>query len=721
MATTRPVSVKTTLGDDLVFHHLTGREEVSRPFRFELWLLSENDRIALEGLLGTPVGITIALIEGGERHLHGLVAEAAYAGTEGSYARYRLVLVPWIWFLGRTADCRIFQQQTAVEIVKAIFDEHPIAEIEDRLTGGYETRDYCVQYRESDLDFVSRLLESEGIAYYFRHEEERHVLVLADGEASHDEAPGYEEIPYFPRDDEARRERDHLYEWTVTGEVEPGGYVHTSFDFTKPKADLQARLDQPMDHALADGEVYDYPGPHVQLDHGDAIARRRLEELLAPHHRVQGEGTAAGLVPGYRFTLAQHPRADQNREYLLLAVEHDIWADDYRSRAPQGAGEVYVSRLVAMPADHPFRPQRITPRPYVRGPQTAMVTGPAGEEIWCDQFGRVKVQFHWDREGKSDENTSCWVRVSQVWAGAGFGGIHVPRIGQEVIVEFLEGDPDRPLITGRVYNGASMPPYDLPGSATQSGIKSNSSKGGGGWNELRFEDKKGEEEVYLQAEKDENILVKNDKTETVGHDETIGIGNDRSEQVGRDETLAVGNNRTRTVAVNESVSIGSNQTVTVGANRNDTVGANETRQVAQIHAQTVGIHRNIAVGANQSHQIGRNRSAVVGGNDSRTIARNRSADVGGNDSLSVGKSRSAQVGDDDTVSVGKDGSVSIGKNLTITAGDQITIKTGKASIVMKKDGTITIEGKDITVKGSGKVDVKASRNITMKGDKILQN
>jgi type VI secretion system secreted protein VgrG len=726
---TRPVKVKTALGDEFVFHHLSGREEVSRPFRFDMSLLAESDQIALEDMLGTAMTVTLDLVEGGERHLHGIVCHAAYGGTEGIFARYQVCLVPWLWFLTRSHDCRIFQELNAVDIVKSVLGDYDIADFEERLSGSYETREYCVQYRESDFDFVSRLLESEGIAYYFKHEEDRHVLILADGDAAYESFPSYEEVPYFPREDQARRERDHVYEWRMTGDVQPGVYVHTSFDFKKPKADLEAKLDQPMTHALGEGEVYDYPGPHVELGHGDAIARRRLEAMLAQHHRVQGEGTAAGLASGHTFELTRNPREDQNREYLVLSVEHEIWADEYRSQAPDGGEEVYLCRFAAMPSDRPFRPACVTPKRYVHGPQTAIVTGPGGEEIWCDQFGRVKVQFHWDREGGSDEHSSCWVRPSQAWAGVGFGSIHIPRIGQEVIVEFLEGDPDRPIITGRVYNASCMPPYDLPANATQSGIKSNSSKGGGGWNELRFEDKKGEEEVYIQAEKDENILVKNDKSETVGHDETISIGNDRTEQVGNDETLAVGNDRTRTVAANESVTVGNdqtvvvaaNQSVSVGSNRNDAVGSNETRQVGQIHAQTVGVHRNITVGANQAHQIGRDRSAVVGGSDSHTVGGNRSANVAGNDSLSAGRNRTASVGDNDTVTVGKDGSVTIGKNLTITAGDQITLQTGKATIVMKKDGSITIKGKDILIDASGKIDIKAKGNITEKGQKILQN
>jgi type VI secretion system secreted protein VgrG len=716
----RSVNVKTALGDALTFHHMTGSEAISRPFVFELALVSEDMTLALEDVLGTPVTVTLELDHGAKRYFHGLASDFAYTGTENELACYRATIRPWLWFLVRTYDCRIFQNQTAVEIIKTIFGKYPIAEFEDRLTGHYPRRVYCVQYRESDFDFVSRLMESEGIYYFFNHEDDRHTLVLADSPQAHENFANYAEVPFFPRDDLARRERDHVYEWQVRSIVESGAYLHTAFDFEKPKADLAAKRAQPMPHALASGEVYDYPGPHVDLGEGDRVARLRLEASQVGHKRVSGAGTAAGLASGHTFRLTQYPRADQNAEHLLLEVAHEIWEPTYRT-AMSGEAEHYLCSFEAMPAKVTFRPPRVTAKPIVQGPQTAIVTGPSGEEIWPDKYGRVKVQFHWDRLGKHDESSSCWVRVSQLWAGSSFGGIHIPRIGQEVIVDFLEGDPDCPLITGRVYNGMAMPPYVLPANATQSGIKSNSSKGGGGSNELMFEDKKSSELVYLHAQKDESIVVENDKSERVGHDETIAIGNDRTETVGRNETLTVGNDRTRNVVANEAVAIGGNQTVTVSGNRVDTVTLNEARTVLIAQQQTVGAARNVTVGASQSHEVGISdawavgvdRNTAIGVNDSLTVGGDRSANVDQNDSLDVGKDRSASINDNDTLKVGK--------TLTVTAGDEISITTGKASIVMKKDGTITINGKDITIDGSGKINAKASSTITMKGEKILQN
>lgn len=729
-------------GGKFLFRRMRGREELGRPFEYRLELVAERHDVPLPDLLGKGMTVRLAVAAGGTRHFHGLVAHAAYVGNEGIHGRYEITLVPWIWFLSRRHDCRIFQRKSVPDIVKEVFEGWPIADFEPKLDENYTKRDYTVQYRESDLDFVSRLLEDEGVYFFFRHAEGRHTLVLADGPGAHEAAEGYARVPYFTPEPHARRERDHIHDWRLLADVRAGRSTLRAFDFEKPRADLTAVGDEPKPHALSAGEVYDYPGGYLDLGPGERQARIRLEELQADHARCRAEGTAAGLGCGHRFELERHPRKDQNRAYLVTAADYDIATSEYRSGGGSGsnggeAGEVFTGRLDVLDLAVPFRPARTTPRPFVHGPQTATVTGPAGEEIYPDRYGRVKVQFHWDRLGRNDQDSSCWIRVSQLWAGAAWGGIHIPRIGQEVVVDFLEGDPDRPIITGRVYNALNMPPYGLPGNATQSGVKSNSSKGGGGSNELMFEDKKGAELVFLHAQKDETIVVENDKSETVKHDETVAIGNDRTETVGHDETMAVVSNRTRTVGMNESVAVGANQTVAVGASRVDTVALAEARTVGGAQQQTVGAARNVTVGAVQAHEIGINdswtigvnRSVDVGSNDSLNVGSGRSVDIGGDDGLkvggnrsqSVGKDRSASVGDNDSLTVGKDGSASIGKNYSLSTGDQITLVTGSASVTMKKNGDIVIKGKDILIDASGKVTIKAGGNIVQKGQKILQN
>lgn len=723
-------------GIDFRLKTMEGREALGRVSRYDLELLCERDDVDLDDLLGTGMTVSLEGSKGAKRHLHGLVAHAAYTGTRGSFGRYKATLVPWLWFLGRRHDCRIFQNQTVPEILRAVFDSWPIAEVEDKLEESYARRDYCVQYRESDLAFASRLMEDEGITFYFKHRDGGHALVLCDAAGAHPPVTAYAEIPYFPPEDHGRRERDHVFAWRALARVRAGKATLRDFDFEKPKADLTSVLDDPHQHAQASAEVYDYPGGYFDLPPGDQRARLRLEELQSDHRRCRGEATAVGLACGHRFTLERFPRKDQNRAWLVTDAHYVLENPAWRSGA-EPEGEVFRCRFEVLDIKVPFRPERRTRRPFVHGPQTATVTGPPGEEIHTDRYGRVKVQFHWDRLGKNDEHSSCWVRVSQLWAGSGWGGIHIPRIGQEVIVDFLEGDPDRPLITGRVYNAMNMPPYGLPANATQSGIKSNSSKGGGGFNELMFEDRKGSELVFLHAQKDETIVVLNDKSETVGHDETIAIVNNRTETVGVNETLSVGVDRTRKVGANESVMI--------GANRVDTVVMNEARTVGVAQQQTVGGARNVSVGAVQAHEIGINdtwaigvnRSASVGNDDSLDVGSDRSAKIGSGDTLDVGKDRTVkigaglattvgkseqrQVGDGRTTSIAKDDSLTVENNLRITAGDSIEIKTGDATIVMKKNGDITIKGNNLLIDMSGKIDIKASGKITQKAQKILQN
>lgn len=729
----------------LLFHHMHGREELGRPFRYELEALSEKDDLPIQDLLGTAVTVTLARRDGSERHLHGLVARAEFRGTEGPYARYGLLLVPWLWFLGRRRDCRIFQDRTTPAILEAVMSAWPVADFALELEGSYRPREYCVQYRESDLDFLSRLAEDEGITFFFRHRADGHTLVLIDGPGPCAPVPGYERIPYLAPRPGVVRERDHVDGWQARAEVRSGKAALEDFDFEKPRTDLLAADADPPAHPLADAELYDYPGGYRELAAGDERARLRLEEELTGQAGAVGTGNASGIACGARFALEGFPRKPENRDWLVVATEIELASERYRSSRGEATGEPFRCRFEAHDAARPWRPARRTPRPFVHGPQTAIVTGPAGEEIHCDKYGRVKVKFHWDRHGREDESSSCWLRVSQAWAGAGWGALHVPRIGQEVIVDFLEGDPDRPIVTGRVYNALAMPPWGLPGNATQSGIKSDSSKGGGGSNELRFEDKKGSEQIWLHAQKDEDIVVENDKTEQVKHDETITIGNDRTESVGHDETLSVGNDRSREVGAHERVTIGASQSITVGTDqtivvgasqsetigtsRTDKVGTDETRTVGANQQQTVGAARSVMVGAAQAHAIGADDGWVIGGGRSTKIAKDESLQVGGgrsttigkDDSLEVAKNLVVQVGDNVQLTAGKDGTLTIGKNLAVTAGDSIEIKTGSAMIIMKKDGSITIKGKDILIQGSGKIDVKSDKNITMKGQKILQN
>jgi len=741
----RPIVLKSVLGKDvLLFRKMTARERLNTPFTFEIEAYSEDTQIDFNALMGTPMSVCLEMPEDRKRYFNGWVSEFAQTPSESphGYAAYRIVLRPWLWFLSRVSDCRIFQDKKVPQILEDIFGHHGFTDYDfAKLSiGDYPLHEYCVQYRETDFNFISRLIETQGIGYFFEHtEDEKHILTLVDEPSDFASAPGYAVIPYAKTvhagDTSPRQEA--IFNWIQQQSLQPGAVALNSYDFVKPgnmtaQNPLYSLVNQPFEHPHGQLPIYDYPGPDdfTDTEAGRRYARIRLEELKTQHASAIAKTSALGLCVGKLFSLSEHPRDDQNTQWLVNSSVIHVSQDYYESQG-SGSESGFVCEFSVLPGQQQYRPKRVTPRPFVQGPQTAVVVpekGQEGEEISTDEHGRVKVKFPWYRpeenmDGKNPQDRSCWIRVSQPWAGKNWGAIAIPRHGQEVIVDFLEGNPDRPIITGRVYNGDQKTPYGLPANKTQTGIKTRSSKGGGeaNFNEIRFEDKKGEEQLFIHAEKNQDIEVENDETHWVGHDRSKTIDNDetshikhnRTETVDNDETITVKNNRTETVLGNETISIGKNRIETVGQNENITVTMNRARQV--------GMNENISIGANKGLQIGGSVSTAIGGNNSNTISgdestgigKGRSEKVAQDEAVGIGKNRSHQVGENDTLAVGK--------KLTINAGDQISITTGKASILMKKDGTITIKGKDITIDGSGKITVKASKNVIIKGKKVLEN
>lgn len=553
----RFATVQTELSDTLHLISMTGDEALGRPFAYTLELSSENPHIDLDEVLGTTICVTMELGLVQVRHFHGIVISFARVPNAGRFACYKAVIRPWLWLLSRVFDCRIFQRTTVPDVIKLLFREHGFSYFSDALVGTYPVREYIVQYRESTLEFVTRLMEREGIYYYFTHSSDQHELVLSDSYGAHELVPGHEQIEYHEDlHHEQLRERDYLSSWTVAHALHPGKLSLTDYDFERPRADLSRHVLVPGPHPHGEYERYDYPGGYLDLGEGDVRVRTRLEALHVERRQIVAVGNVRALFTGSLFVLEEHPREDQCVEHLVISSHFRLTNNPLESSGV-GEGASYHSTLRCIPSDVPFRLNRRTAQPRVGGPQTAVVVGPAGEEIWTDQYGRVKIQFHWDRLGNMDENSSCWIRVAEYWAGSGFGGIHLPRIGQEVIVDFLEGDPDRPIVVGRVYNANNMPPYELPTNATQSGWKSRSSKGGdpSNFNEIRFEDKKGSEEVFMQAEKDMNTNVK--------HNQSVTVGADRTKTIGANETVTVKKDRTETVHQHETVTVDGNQTIHV--------------------------------------------------------------------------------------------------------------------------------------------------------------
>ncbi|MHC4166688.1 MAG: type VI secretion system Vgr family protein [Planctomycetota bacterium] len=535
----RELAIETPLGEDvLLLISMSGTEQLGRPFEYRLELASENGQIKVENIVGQNVTIRLELGADRRRYFNGHVSQFTQLTSAGQLARYRATVVPWLWFLSRTADCRIFQDKTVPDIIKQIFRDRGFTNFEDGLTGSYQAREYCVQYRETEFSFVNRLMEQEGIYYYFKHDNGKHSLVLADSYSAHEPYPEFDKLTYQPADTGPAAE-EYISDWAFETNLQPGSYALNDFDFKNSKNDLQARANVDRKHTAADFEIYDYPGDYVKTKDGEEYARKRIEELQAGYEVATAKSNSRGLCTGFLFNLTGHPRDDQNKEHLITSANYTIKGDEVFSAGAGTSEFTFSCDLTAIDSSQPFRSPRTTPKPKVSGPQTAIVVGPSDEEIHTDKYGRVKVKFHWDRYSKADENSSCWIRVAQVWAGRKWGAMYIPRIGQEVIVEFLEGDPNRPIITGRVYNAQARPPYDLPGNKTISTLRSNSSKGGGGFNEIRFEDKKGEEQIFIRAEKDEDARVKNDAKEWVGADRHLIVNRDQLEEVRGDKHLTV--------------------------------------------------------------------------------------------------------------------------------------------------------------------------------------
>jgi len=574
----RQVSVTSALGADiLLFHSMSGSDQLGRLSEYRVQLLSTRNDVSIADVLGKTMGIHVELPNEGVRHYNGIVTRFCSTGWKGEFFSYEATVHPWLWLLTRSSNCRIFQELSVIDIVRSVCNDAVYGSLVDlsvtALSGTYEALPYCVQYRETDFNFVCRLLENAGIYFFFTHDAVKHTMVLADSYGAHARIDGYEKVEFADRDGRKKDDTESVFAWSAGGAIVSGSYTLDDFDFEKAAGSTSGALLTKVDIAAAFTqpayELYDYPGAYVSAAAGRVLARGRMESVHGQGEQIDADTNARGLFAGGLFSLVEHPREDQNREYLVTRARYNIVGDTYGSSgAPVPMS--FDCSFSAIGREHSYRPQPITRKPVVQGPQTAIVVGKAGEEIWTDRYGRVKVQFHWDRLGQDDERSSCWVRVSQSWAGKGWGAIFIPRIGMEVIVSFLEGDPDRPLVTGCVYNSDAMPPYPLPAGQTRSTIKTNSSKGGAGFNELRFEDKKGVEEVFVHAERDFNRVVKNNDTLKVGFetadkgDQSIGIKNDQTLEVGNDQTITVTHDQTVTVTHDQAVKIDGKQAVKVG-------------------------------------------------------------------------------------------------------------------------------------------------------------
>lgn len=693
-------------------------ERISTPFKVDLTLASEEE-IPFDDVVGRPGTLTL---EGqtDPRYFQGIVVKFIQTGTTGRFFLYKACIVPQIWLLSLRRDCRIFQDKSVPDIVQEVLTDAGLTSdmFDFRLQSEYPRKIFCVQYRETDLNFVSRLLEQEGIFYFFEHSESQHLMVMGDGVVNYQPIPGDPQI-IFNTGGALVDEEEAISRLTLSRQIRSGKYTLRDYFFEKPAMDLTAEKSDSDNGTL---EVYDYPGEYTTQNYGLQLAQARLQSAVLFKDTAQGQSSVLRFSPCYTFHLHGHEMDNFNQEYVLYEVIHSgrqpqVLAE--RSRIEEGSE--CNNTFTAVPATVTLRPECVSTKPVVEGVQTAIVTGPSGEEVYPDEHGRVKVQFHWDRQGGRDEYSSCWIRVSQAWAGAGWGTMFIPRIGQEVIVDFIEGDPDRPIITGRVYHGTNTPPYPLPAEKTKSTVKSNSCKGGGGYNEFRFDDKKGSEEIFLHGQKDWNITVENNKNQNIGNSESLSVGsnrtktvgNDQSETIGANKTITVGGHHSETIGANKSEMVATNMNLSVGVNQTETIGAAKAVTIGAAYQMTVGAAMNESVGAAKAQEIGAVKSVNVGANSSETVGGSKSVDAGKNITENAGRNVTIQSGQKMILNAGDDFGIAGKKKGVIEIEDQITLKCGKAMITLKKNGDITIQGKQINLKGSG--------NIMIKGKKILEN
>ena len=665
----RFLSVDTVLGADvLVIERFVSNERMSGLFHIEVDLLADVQKknhlkVTPDKLVGQKVTIGVVLPGGKQRYLNGIFRSFAEGERDDRFVHYHAEIVPWLWLHTLQADSRIFQNMSPDDAVKKVLTG---GQLEFRLDRKLTVRDYIVQYRETTFNFASRLMEEEGVYYFFEHDKGKHTLVFSDAKTF---KPCADKVRFYPKighaGDGKTVQEDVIFTWHPREELRTGKHSLRDHNFQLPSQDLEQTKETAFKRANNNSlEVFDYPGefaehfnkPDARMGdvstEGRTIVAIRMEEDDTRHISIAGTSDLKSLVSGYRFELKGHENDDYNKQFVITSLQAEATqTPSYISG--EAVGQPYRNRFECIPMSVPFRPARTTPKPVIAGPQTAVVVGPAGEEIYVDKFGRVKVQFHWDRQGKKDDNSSCWIRVSQPWAGTQWGMIMHPRIGQDVIITFLEGDPDKPILTGRVHNPAEMPPYTLPDKKTVSTWKSRSSKGGSAenYNEIRFEDLKGSEQIFVNAEKDMDMRVEHDSREFIGNNRSLIVTTDQMEQVGGDKHL--------TVAKNHQESIGSDMSLAVGANRMTQIASDDS----------------LTVNANVNEKVAQNKSLQVG--------------MGYHEKMMTSATEAVQ-----------EIHLKCGMNIIVEAGLQLTLKGPGGFVVIGPDG-VTIQGILVKINSGG--------------------
>ena len=692
------MTVSTPLGaDKLLLTGFEGTEQISGLFSFRLEMIATNlnaKDIKFDKLLGQELAVTMGMDDGKQRYFRGICRRFEQGDRDQDFTTYRAEIVPQFWLTTRTAQSRIFQQISVPDILKKVLTG---LNVNYQLQGIFEKREYCVQYRETDFNFVSRLMEEEGIFYFFKHSEDKHELVIANSAAAHPDVPGISKVKWDVEEGQ-EVEGTHVHEWVKRQEVRSGKFTLWDHSFQKPDDNFESKKNTlgsvavgSVTHKLETAgndkfEIYDYPGEFAQrfdgiskgggeqpaevqkiFEDGPRTVGLRMEAETLAGLLIEGSSNCNQFTSGHKFTLERH--FDAEGKYIITSVHHAAHGGNaYRSG--DHSEFIYSNSFTCIPDALPFRPQRTTPKPCVMGAQTAVVVGPAGEEIFTDKYGRVKVQFPWDRESQADANSSCWLRVGTAWAGKQWGVIHIPRIGHEVIVQFLEGDPDAPIIVGGVYNASEMPPYMLPDHKTVSTLKSLSTPGGGGFNEFRFEDKKGKEQIFMHAEKDEDVRVKHDSKEWIGNDRHLVV--DKGSQY-------------------EWVKKKDKHSIVKGDRLSKTAGD---------VGETIKGDRAVKITKTDNLSVTGNRSAKVTGDDNLKVEGALKLEATGKISLKSGKDMHGKSGANYAMEAAQAIHIKAGTTLIIEAVTQISLKVGGNFIDIGPAG-VSIKGTMVNINSGG--------------------
>lgn len=712
----RVIETQHNIVKDLLFKYLKGEEGLSFLYCYHLLLSNKNANLDIASMIGSSLNIKINTAQG-IRYIQGIITDFGYETPdedEQGYHLYSCTIRPNMWYLSQNRDSRVFVDQNVLEIANKILEEFGIT-YENRCTNNYRNYGQSTQYQESSLNYLNRLFEQEGIYYYFEYAENKNTLILCDQNSQHETIMGQSVLPYHANVFAGTPHQVYIDKWKQKQFLTTTQIHLSDYNYQTAKIDLSTTSNT-HDYNSSKTEVYNPYSQFKTIDEATHYQQINIEQYKAQTQEVQAEGNVLTLCAGYRFTLERHPHQSANTEYLITTVCYELQEAGYTTGKEQS---YYRVNFRALPINHQYRPAQKTLKPQILGTQAAIITGPAGEEVYTNEYGDVKIQFHWDRYGEKNEKSSAWIRVAQGSAGVGFGSVNIPRIGEEVLVDFINGDSDRPIVIGRLYNSANTPPWGYPAAAKQSGIKSKSFNSPlENFNELMFDDSAGNERVNFQAQKDLTSLIKNDETRTINNsrttnikvDETVSVGGNRTEDVTGNETISIKGNRSETVTGNESINITGDRTESVTGSETITISQTRTETVTGTETITTGSRTRTVVKGSETINIGADQTVSITATKTEN-SKNKTENVGATRTINAVTQQHNIT--DDTHNITRNYVLSAGTSISqstttfsITA-DTLNIQVGAASLVMTSSGAIFLNGKIIEVGGESNVHIAA--------------